>query len=219
MQTPILMLALPLALCALASGSADLHAAGHDAHKPAAARKYGPNNRLTVHAGKALHKYAPGPEVDTSGYSASGRASGRMVFVGYGLRAPEAKHDDYAGVSVRRRIVLVLDGYPGSNPRSPLGRNSDIRQKAELARSLGAVALIQVVTKADFKAGVGKELQAKRTAALPVLRVVSHTAEDWIREANGQGLPEIWDRADAGKPVTMALRARATLTADLRPSR
>jgi hypothetical protein len=209
--------ALLLALCMLSIGGSELRPSClGSAHHRTGSRRYGPNNYLAVRAGTVVHRYHPGPEADTSGVSASGRASGRIVFVGYGLRAPEAGHDDYAGVSVRGRIVLVLDGYPGSNPRSLLARGSDIRSKAALARSLGAIALIQVLTKADFKRGVQSELKEKRVAVLPILRIYSTIAETWIREANGQGLPEIWDRADAGRRVTMLLHARASLTADLR---
>lgn len=38
-----------------------------------------------------------------------------VVFVGYGITAPEYDYNDYAGFDVRGRIVSVLDGEPPSN--------------------------------------------------------------------------------------------------------
>jgi len=42
----------------------------------------------------------------------SGTAEAEVVFVGYGISAPEKGHDDYAGVDVRDRIVLFQRGAP-----------------------------------------------------------------------------------------------------------
>jgi hypothetical protein len=35
-----------------------------------------------------------------------------VVFAGYGLQVPEAKHDDLAGLDVKGKIVLHLTGAP-----------------------------------------------------------------------------------------------------------
>lgn len=44
--------------------------------------------------------------------SASGMITAPLVFVGYGITAPEFNHDDYRGIDVRDRIVVVLSGEP-----------------------------------------------------------------------------------------------------------
>src|SRR5512147_1796273 len=41
-----------------------------------------------------------------------------VVFVGYGVTAPQFKHDDYAGIDVKGKIVMVLYGAPSSFPSS-----------------------------------------------------------------------------------------------------
>ena len=41
-----------------------------------------------------------------------------MVFAGYGLQVPEAKHDDLAGLDVKGKVVLLLTGGPSAIPRS-----------------------------------------------------------------------------------------------------
>jgi Zn-dependent M28 family amino/carboxypeptidase len=42
-----------------------------------------------------------------------------VVFVGYGVRAPEQEWDDYAGVDVRGRIVMMLVNDPGGTEAEP----------------------------------------------------------------------------------------------------
>jgi Zn-dependent M28 family amino/carboxypeptidase len=50
--------------------------------------------------------WAERPEADVS-------ASAEVVFVGYGIRAPEWQWDDYKGVDVRGKILLMLVNDPG----------------------------------------------------------------------------------------------------------
>ncbi len=53
-------------------------------------------------------------------HSADGRARARVVFAGFGIVAPELARDDYQGLDVRDKIVLVLDHEPGEDdPSSP----------------------------------------------------------------------------------------------------
>jgi hypothetical protein len=44
--------------------------------------------------------------------SASGTVSGEMVYVGYGISAPELGYDDYKNVDVRGKIVIMETGIP-----------------------------------------------------------------------------------------------------------
>jgi hypothetical protein len=41
-------------------------------------------------------------------FSSVGKFSGTVVFAGYGITAPEYHYDDYSGVDVKGKIVLVL---------------------------------------------------------------------------------------------------------------
>lgn len=66
--------------------------------------------------------------------------AGEVVFVGYGVSAPAAGYDDWAGVDVRDRVVLVLDGTP---PHLPGVRASRL-DKLIVARRAGARALLLV---------------------------------------------------------------------------
>ena len=70
-----------------------------------------------------------------------------LVFAGYGLDMPAQGYDDYAGLDVRGRIVVVLSG-------TPVGTPSDVAahlnyNKRRMAAARGAVGLIIVRTRAE----------------------------------------------------------------------
>src|SRR5207245_2831180 len=71
----------------------------------------GPASRLDL-LGPTPRRLEAGREWTAHGGSRAGEVSGDVVFVGYGAEIPEAKYDDYAGVDVRGKIALALDGAP-----------------------------------------------------------------------------------------------------------
>jgi hypothetical protein len=54
--------------------------------------------------------------------TANAKASGEVVFVGYGISAPEQGYDEYAGVEVKGKIVAFLRGAPNLGEEKPLSR-------------------------------------------------------------------------------------------------
>ncbi len=50
-----------------------------------------------------------------------------LVFAGYGLQVPEAKHDDLAGLDVKGKIVLLLTGGPSNIPGPLLAHYQSVR--------------------------------------------------------------------------------------------
>ncbi len=49
--------------------------------------------------------------------SGTGKAEAPLVFVGYGITAPEHKYDDYAGLDVAGKVVVVLRRLPRADNR------------------------------------------------------------------------------------------------------
>jgi len=74
------------------------------------------------------------------GGSRRGRVTGPLAFVGYGISAPASSYDDWAGIDVRDRIVLALDGGPPHLGAAPASR----LEKLIAARRAGARALLIV---------------------------------------------------------------------------
>src|ERR1041384_2419142 len=86
------------------------------------------------------------------GFSANGKASGQLLFAGYGITAAEQNYDDYAGLDVKDGVAVVLQGTPdGDNPHGQFARYEGIRWKAIAARNAGAKALIVVARENDFQ--------------------------------------------------------------------
>ena len=97
----------------------------------------GPASRLEISAPTQRHLDA-GREWIAHGGSRAGEVSGDVIFAGYGADVPEAKYDDYAGVDVRGKIVLVLDGAPSHLANARVTR----LDKLIAAKQRGAAAVL-----------------------------------------------------------------------------
>lgn len=70
--------------------------------------------------------------------------AGDLVFVGYGLDAPEWGFDDYRGLDVKGKIVVALWGFPPGSPSEMAAHlNSD---KGRMAQERGALGLVVIHT-------------------------------------------------------------------------
>jgi len=78
-------------------------------------------------------------------FSESAKVKGDVVFAGYGITAPEQNYDDYSGIDVKDKIVIVLKGTPdGYKAHSPFEKYLSLRYKVSNAKSKGAVGVIIV---------------------------------------------------------------------------
>lgn len=99
-----------------------------------------------------------GADLQPIGFSTNGTAHAPVVFAGYGITARGFDYDDYAGLDVTNRIVLVLSNEPGemdSTSRFDGSINTphaELRTKAINAREHGALGLL-VVNGPMFHAG------------------------------------------------------------------
>lgn len=104
-----------------------------------------------------------------------------IVFAGFGVTANEAHYDDYAGLDVKDKIVLIFDSTPDAgNPHSPFSR-FNIHTKANIAKDKGARGLILIAADNDFKNDRLSRLVYERTlgeTAVPVVGIMrTHGAE------------------------------------------
>jgi len=90
-------------------------------------------------------------------FSASGQVAAPIVFAGYGATADEFHYDDYAGLDVKGKIVVVVryepSGFAAKSGDHGLTLHSQLITKAINARNHGAKALIVV----NGKLGDGEE--------------------------------------------------------------
>jgi aminopeptidase YwaD len=92
------------------------------------------------------HAYTLGEDYVFRGFTGQGSIKAPVVFCGYGLSLPERGYDDYAGVDVKNKIVLVFKQSPAW--KLPDGEGwenmSYPRPKAITAAKHGAKAVIMV---------------------------------------------------------------------------
>jgi len=65
-----------------------------------------------------------------------------VVFVGYGLRIPELSLDEYAGLDVKGKIIVMFNGSPSNVPGPLSAHYNSGGEKARLMRELGVVGFI-----------------------------------------------------------------------------
>ncbi len=65
-----------------------------------------------------------------------------MVFAGYGLQVPEAKHDDLAGFDLKGKVVLLLTGGPSSIPGPLLAHYQNTRWS--YLKAAGAIGVVSI---------------------------------------------------------------------------
>lgn len=113
------------------------------------------------------------PELGTDysplSWSQTGRIDVPLAFAGYGITAPEWNYDDYAGIDVKGRCVIVLRHEPEWAPKSThtdddndeadaVSDHAYLFRKIENAIGHGAVAVIFCTDKSH----VGAELKDRR---------------------------------------------------------
>jgi len=74
-------------------------------------------------------------------YSGSGHFTAEIVFVGYGIHAPDKEFDEYTGLDVEGKVVMFATGSPQKLAKK-LGDAADTKNKIEAAQKLGARAII-----------------------------------------------------------------------------
>jgi peptidase M28-like protein len=133
-----------------------------------------------------------------------------LVFAGFGLSAPQANYDDYAGLDVSGKAVIIFTHEPQeSDSGSPLNGNRPMREttlfaKAAAARNRGARVLLVV---SDPSHGTDQGLfhsfevmPDADEAALPVLRV---------RRNEMQPLLDAWGLDALAMQINRDLRPRS----------
>jgi aminopeptidase YwaD len=139
------------------------------------------------------------------GGSLAGEVTGDVIFAGYGATLPDAGYDDYAGLDVRGKIVLALDGAPPHLTGVGLGR----LDKLVAAKRHGAAALLVV----------SSELPPPGNTAVRVgllSGTITLAAADVVLAASGRTLAAATKALeDARAPASFPTRARAHVRVDL----
>ncbi len=74
-----------------------------------------------------------------------------IVFVGFGVTAPDQKYDEYAAVDVHGKLIATIYGAPSSFPSTERAYYSDGVIKAKNAVAHGATGVISIMLPEDWK--------------------------------------------------------------------
>lgn len=84
-----------------------------------------------------------GSEYTPLSFSENGTASGKLIFAGYGISAPDLKYDDFEGIDVKGNFIIVIRGTPeGDDNHGKFSSYASLRSKMLNAREKGAAGII-----------------------------------------------------------------------------
>jgi hypothetical protein len=155
-------------------------------------------------------------------------AEGQVVFVGFGITAPELKHDDYAGVDVKGKVVAVFAGSPAAWESSVHAYYASNYLKSKNAADHGAIGIIGLWTPYLEKAFSWE--RAVRNYKFPVYKILDNQGHpndayeeikggvimplarsgQLLRTAN-RDLEELYKEADEGKVQSFDLPVTARI--------
>lgn len=181
--------------------------------------KVGPKNKLTAN-GKKLKA---GEEFLPLNFSSSEKFSAPVVFAGYGITAPEYKYDDYAGLDVRGKIVMVLRYEPQDQDEKSVfagksrTRHATFESKASNAKMHGAKGILFVDQSDREKLQPFGRASGPGEAGIAFVQLKATIGEQWL-EASGRKLAELVKEIDSDlKPRSFALKGdwKADLQTDV----
>jgi len=152
--------------------------------------------------------------------SASGVASGPVVFAGFGISAPQLGYDDYNG-DVKGKIVLALDHEPGErDPNSPFdgvvtSEPSTVWRKVLAAQDKGALAVLFVSDVHNHPGAANFEAAARNYWPEKPPRILTYTLATWadrIRIPVAQVSPAVAALLVAGTNKTLDELSKAAET-------
>ncbi|CAN5289926.1 M28 family metallopeptidase [soil metagenome] len=151
------------------------------------------------------------------GYPMPATVDAPMVFAGYGLSIPEAGHDDFKGLDVKGKVVVMLSGGPATISGA---LKSDARSdRTKMLAQMGAVGVIALTTpkqleiRWDRQVGIsyGPSMyiadNALRDVPVPFMAATfDPTKAEMLFAGSGHSFAELSALSDASQPVpTFAL--------------
>ncbi len=143
-------------------------------------------------------------------FSDSGQVAAPLVFAGYGATADEFHYDDYAGLDVKDKVVVVLryepSGFAEKSGNHGLTQHAQLITKAINARNHGAKAVVVI----NGKLGDGEEdlltrfgsVSGPENVGVVMVQVKNAVAESWFQSA-GKSLKEVQEQINsATKPAS-----------------
>src|SRR5437868_2018929 len=170
------------------------------------------DNRFSVQEGDQKQGLKLNQDFVPFSFSSSGSVSAPLVFAGFGASADEFGYDDYAGVDVKDKIVVILRyepaGFAEKSGNTGLTRHSQLISKAINARNHGAKAVVLV----NGKLGEGEDdlltrfgsVSGPANTGIVLVQVKNDVADRWFHAA-GKSMADVQGQINhATKPQSFA---------------
>lgn len=179
------------------------------------AAESGAGNRLAING----INYVPGKDFAPLALTSNSSLNAPVAWCGYGLISPadSLKWNDFTGVELKGKWVLLLRGFPESNPSAkPYAEAGTDRMKILNAREHGAAGVLLVSgEKWDPADNLEKPSRNEASAGIPVLHI-RRTLAEAILMTSGVTLQELEERADAmTAPGSFMTRSSADAEAEV----
>ncbi len=185
------------------------------------------NTHMTVTVEGQTYQLKLGDDFFMSGsiFNPDGEVEAPIVFVGYGIHAPDLGHDDLEGLDVEGKIVLVLSGAPKAFHTEVRAHHGSAGTKVRELLERGAVGFLSVNTTEDekrrpfakLKRFLGEEnvswmranpdMEQKKfiQASASISQDIAHK----LFAGAEKSFTDVLKEADAGSPSGFALNASA----------
>jgi len=187
------------------------------------------DNQCTVRNGDSKSDLKIERDFVPFSFSSSAQVEDPVVFAGYGASAEEFHYDDYAGLDVKDKIVVVLryepSGFAEKSGNHGLTQHSQLITKAINARNHGAKAVVVL----NGKLGDGEEdlltrfgsVSGPENVGIVMVQVKNAVADSWFKSA-GKSLKDAQDQINSSsQPNSFAFpeTLRLSLNVDIETTR
>ncbi|MFD2718903.1 M28 family peptidase [Hymenobacter monticola] len=179
---------------------------------------------LPLTAGQDFVLY-PSPELPATSIK-----NAPLAFAGYGISAPDLGYDDYAGLDVKGKVVMIVRGAPRTFVSTVASASQDLAVLLKTAVSRGAVGLLVASTHAtppaSIKAGTysvlgaNGKVAASRTFApgsqQQFYGTVNAVALQRFLQTAALDTTQVFAAIKSGKPASAVLKTTLTASAQSR---
>ncbi len=163
--------------------------------------------------------YTPEKDFMPMGFSSNASLESEALFVGYGfnINADSLKWDDYKGIDPKGKWVIMLRADPEpDNTRSSFSKFSEDRDKALIAKDMGAAGVLMVSGPSFDQKDAFESLNAIGFSVdIPVLRIKREVA-DVILAKSGNNIATLEKTLNEGrKPVSFSTKVKVKGKAEI----
>ncbi len=164
--------------------------------------------------------YELGKDFVLRGFTGSNKFTLPVVFCGYGISRPDLGYDDYAGVNVKNKIVMVFKQNPKwKNDNKDWGTNYP-REKSLIAKKQGAKGILFVSLPNDEKPQplIGSVMHGEGEQPIDFPQIqISFDAANTLLSKTGLTISDCQTRIDEKKkPLSINLLTKAVVEVNAR---